>query len=182
MASTVDSVWGILLFTHYTSMLETQFWSIIDTSRASANDCDSQIVELQRLLGALSPAELIEFDYIFRQKVIEAYRWDLWGIAYLINGGCSDDAFEYFRYWLIGRGETAYRSILANPEAILDYLEEEDDPECEGLIYASQDAYETLTGIEMPRVPMAYPQEPTGARWEEEDLLNLFPQVAAKYW
>ena len=34
----------------------------------------------------------------------DSYRWDLWGAAYLANGGCSDDGFDYFRGWLIGQG------------------------------------------------------------------------------
>ncbi|MFL6076856.1 MAG: DUF4240 domain-containing protein [Mycobacteriales bacterium] len=33
----------------------------------------------------------------------ESYQGDLWGAAYLINGGASDDGFDYFRGWLIAR-------------------------------------------------------------------------------
>jgi len=29
------------------------------------------------------------------------------GAAYIINGGCSDDGFEYFRRWLVLQGATS---------------------------------------------------------------------------
>jgi hypothetical protein len=34
---------------------------------------------------------------------------DQWGAAYLANGGCSDDGFDYFRGWLIGQGRKCTR-------------------------------------------------------------------------
>ena len=48
----------------------------------------------------------------------ESYRWDLWSAAYLANGGCSGDGFDYFRGWLIGQGRTAYETVLADPDAL----------------------------------------------------------------
>jgi len=48
----------------------------------------------------------------FRRYLNKAYTWDLWGAAYLINGGCSDDGFEYFRRWLVSRGATSMRLRL----------------------------------------------------------------------
>lgn len=162
-------------------MSQEKFWAIIHQNRRNCNDCEALANALQSSLSQLSPAEIIEFDFLFRQKVIEAYRWDLWGIAYLINGGCSDDSFEYFRYWLIGQGQTVYETVLANPEAILDFIDEETDIECESLIYASQYAYEALVGAALPSQELTYPQEPAGEQWEEEDLEHLFPRVAAQY-
>lgn len=161
-------------------MEENNFWAIIKASQANSDDCESQARTLQTLLSDLAPADMIQFDFIFRQKVIAAYRWDLWGVAYLINGGCSDDGFEYFRYWLIGQGQTAYETVLTNPEAILNFIDEETDIKCESLIYASQYAYEKLVGEAMPTKKLTYPQEPVGEQWEEEDLEDLFPQVAAQ--
>lgn len=166
-------------------MLEDQFWQIVNSSRAKASDCATQTMELQRLLAELPASEILGFDHTFRQKVIEAYRWDLWGIAYLIRGGCSDDSFEYFCYWLIGQGSEAYRKVLANPQAILEYLRNgagDEEIECEELLYASSDAYKNVTGEEMPLTPMPMPALPEGEEWEEDDLVERFPQVAEKYW
>lgn len=165
-------------------MLDDQFWTIIDTSRQNSTDCESQAEQLRRILARLSGSEIASFYRIFRQKVVDAYRWDLWGIAYLINGGCSDDGFEYFCYWLIGQGKDAYTSVLTDPQSILNYLDDEDDEaeiDCEVLIYACTDAYKDLTDEEMPMSGINTPTEPIGEPWEEEDLVSRFPKVAERY-
>ena len=46
------------------------------------------------------------------------YTWDLWGVAYILKGGCSDDGFEYFRAWLIARGRDFVAQALADPEGL----------------------------------------------------------------
>jgi hypothetical protein len=91
-------------------MDEAQFWKLIEEARQEADgECDTQAEILIQKLLAYKPEELIAFDDIMFDLRIKAYRGDLWGAAYLINGGCSDDGFEYFRCWLIGQGE---RSIM----------------------------------------------------------------------
>lgn len=164
-------------------MIEERFWNIIDTSRETSTDCESQCSELQRILSELPAQDILEFDRIFREKLIEAYRWDLWGVAYLINGGCSDDGFDYFCCWLIGQGRQVFETVLSDPQRILSCLEgDEEDVECEGLLYASHYAYEEVAGEEMPTIGMSRPLEPLGEPWEEEDLERRFPQVAARYF
>ena len=61
------------------------------------------------------PDELIEFHRLFNRAMDDAYIWDLWGAAYLINGGCSDDGFAYFRSWLISRGRGGLRRRRPGP-------------------------------------------------------------------
>jgi hypothetical protein len=75
-------------------MTEDQFWKLIEESRQQATDCESQTSALQKLLSKLSGSEIQEFHQIFTEKVQQAYRWDLWGVAELIKGFCSDDSFE----------------------------------------------------------------------------------------
>jgi Protein of unknown function (DUF4240) len=48
----------------------------------------------------------------------EAYSWDLWGAAYVVNGGGSDDGFEYFCCWLVSRGREVYESALADSDGL----------------------------------------------------------------
>ena len=162
-------------------MTEAQFWELIHASRQAGSDCDAQADALQAMLSELSGQEIIEFDEIFFHKCIEAYRWDLWGVAYLINGGCSDDCFEYFRCWLIGQGEAAYKQVLADPQSILSLLEGDEELDCEALMYASGYAYESLAGEALPVVARDYPDEPVGEPWEEDDLESRFPKVAKRY-
>jgi hypothetical protein len=36
----------------------------------------------------------------------------MWVAAYLMNGGCSDDGFDYFRGWLIAQGRTTLEQVV----------------------------------------------------------------------
>ncbi len=163
-------------------MTEEQFWQIVGMSQKDSSDCESQTEELQTLLSKRSPQGIVEFDCIFQQKLIESYTWDLWGVAYLINGGCSDDGFKYFRCWLIEQGVEAYRKAIADPQSIIDILKgDEEELECEGLMYASSYAHEAVAQKEIPWTESAQVLEPTGEPWEEEDLESRFPRVAERY-
>ncbi|MGE3909318.1 MAG: DUF4240 domain-containing protein, partial [Chloroflexota bacterium] len=136
----------------------SHFWQLIEESRENAGgDIGEQSAELTDLLAELPPEEILAFDRQFRVLMAEAYRWDLWGAAYVINGGCSDDAFEYFRGWLIAQGERVYREALADPESLVDRAEP--DVDGESMLYAAADAYQVETGQEPP-LSVSDPAEP----------------------
>jgi hypothetical protein len=133
------------------------------------------------LLKKLPPDEICEFDRHFVRRRMEAYRWDLWAVAYIINGGCSDDGFEYFRCWLIGQGQKAYETVLASPEKISRWIKEDEETfEGESLMYAASDAYEAVTTEEMPPTDAEYAEMPAGERWEENDLDKMYPRLCKK--
>ena len=74
-------------------MTPDTFWKVIDDARTAADGApDSLIEHLHDALDALPEAEIIAFDRILDERRAEAYRWPLWGAAYLLNGGCSDAA------------------------------------------------------------------------------------------
>lgn len=154
-------------------MDETTFWDII---KQSGGDPD-------RLMSALkerSTEELIQFHNLFRQKMNEAYRWDIWGAGYVINGGLGDDSFMYLLAWLVGRGREAFEAVLADPEALADY--EDGDLDGESLMYVAEELYEGRTGQEIPWTVNS-PSEPAGEPWEEDEdvLRRLYPKLYAKY-
>jgi hypothetical protein len=156
------------------------FWQLIEDSRENAGgDVDEQASELTDLLADLPPDEIVAFDRYFRELLAAAYRWDLWGAAYIINGGCSDDGFEYFRAWLIAQGERVYREALDDPESLVDRAEP-DAIDAESMLYAAADAYKVETGRELP-TPAAGPSEPAGDRWTEDDLPARFPKLWAAF-
>lgn len=67
--------------------------------------------------------------------------------------------------------------IKANPAAYV---------QCERLPYASDDAYEALTGEVMPPLDIdsiidVFPREPLGECWNEDDLPTTFPKVAKMF-
>jgi len=103
---------------------EKWFWDIIDQSRGSTKKIshDRQIKNLTKVLSSLSGDEILQFNNRFHLLLKQCYTWDLWGAAFIINGGCSDDTFDYFRSWLIGQGKQAFYDAVADPETLKDIL------------------------------------------------------------
>jgi hypothetical protein len=158
------------------------FWQLIEESRENAGgDLDEQAADLTDLLSELPADEIVAFDRMFRQYLNDAYRWDLWGAAYIINGGCSDDGFEYFRCWLIAEGERVYLEALADPESLVGRAEPDGQNEAESMQYAAADAYEVETGRKLTDLHIVPPSEPAGEPWEEDDLEARFPRLWAAF-
>ena len=97
-------------------MPETRFWAIIDSTRT--DDQVQQVMWLKTKLSALTPEEIAAFAACFDRQLQRANRWDLWGAAFVAMGGASDDGFEYFRSWLIGRGRRDFERVLADPDSL----------------------------------------------------------------
>ena len=181
-------------------MDEDRFWEIIEESRRRAlrdlrprrDFTDLQIDALTELLGSLSPEEVVGFDRRFDEYHFLAYRWDLWGAAYWIGGGCGDDGFTDFRATLIGLGRELYFRSLDDPDSLSDLVGRPETPcsQYEGLQYVAGRVYEKLTGTrEMPargrrRGPAPHlPPEPQGEEWDfgdREEFRRRFPRLVAR--
>jgi hypothetical protein len=162
-------------------MDKSQFWQLIEKSKNKRGDCEAQTAKLEQLLGKLGADDIISFDQIFAELRIESYRHDLWAVAYIVNGGCSDDGFEYFRCWLIAQGQEYFEAALGSPERAADAITPGDEAECEDIAYASRTAYEQKTGQSIPTPNLDYPAEPLGQPWSEEELETLFPTLSEKF-
>ena len=62
--------------------------------------------------------EIVGFDRHLRRVLAASDRADLWGAAYLINGGCSDDGFEHFRGWLMPQGRATFAQAVREPDSL----------------------------------------------------------------
>ncbi len=168
-------------------MEKIKFWTIIDASRdAAEGDAEAQLETLSEALAVLSPDDIVAFDRHLSAYHIRAYDWALWGAAYVIGGGCSDDGFMDFRGWLISRGEQVYEAALLDPESLVDVVTDEDG-ECqvEGFQYIASQVWEETTGKEADEFPeheLEYQSEPTGSPWEEEDLEVRFPKLCKRFF
>ncbi len=156
------------------------FWELVKKSKRGTNECAEQAEKLSELLGKLKPEEVASFDEHFNRKLIEAYRWDLWAVAYIINGGCSDDGFLYFRGWLMGQGKDYFEAALLNPENAAKKAVVGEEVECEDILHVANDVYEEKTGGNITRT-ISEPSEPTGERWQDDEAYDLFPKVAKKF-
>lgn len=167
----------------------TSFWNLIEKSRqASEGDPEHQLEELGALLDDLSAQDIVEFQNIFDSYFYSSYTWPLWGAAYVIGGGCSDDGFDYFRGWLISRGERVFNAANAEPDKLALLVEESDEDtgcQVEGWQSVGIDAWCRKTGLEYSAFPSS-PSEvqsdgPAGDQWSEEDLDRLYPQLTKRF-
>lgn len=153
-------------------MTTAAFWQIIDDSVAAAGtDQQAQIKFLHWKLKELPPEEIVAFECEYDTRRNEAYTWDLWGAAYLINGGCSDDGFEYFRAWLISRGRAVFEAALANPDTLAAHVEAgRDDYEFEAFLYLPRAVYKETTGKNADyKTGVEFKKEPDGEDWDFDD-------------
>src|SRR5262245_45798508 len=130
-------------------MNRDKFWRLIAESRQSADDCVGLAKHLFETLKRLEPPEILSFQQQMWQRLAESYRWDLWAVAYIVNGGCSDDGFEYFRGWLIAQGCDYFEAALRDPESAA-IRAEPDANECEDILYVAPRAYQEATGQSLP--------------------------------
>lgn len=170
-------------------MDNVSFWKLIDQSRKAAEgDPEQHIDELGPLLDALPEEETVEFQNLFNTHFQASYTWPLWGAAYVIGGGCSDDGFDYFRGWLISRGEKAFNAAMANPDTLASVIKEGDeevDCQVEGGQSVGVDAWCRKTGREYSAFPFkrsgAQQDGPAGDEWAEEDLDRMYPKLSKRF-
>ncbi|KOV90539.1 DUF4240 domain-containing protein [Streptomyces sp. NRRL B-3648] len=170
-------------------MDETEFWELIDSTREAAEgDPEEQADLLVDRLLRLDPELVLDFARHFEARYNRAYRWDLWGAAWLLLDGCSDDAFDFFRCWLIGQGREVFEGALHDPDALAELLgefDEEIDGDGEELGYAADEAYEQLTGAVAPDLGIApAPAEPHGTPLDLESdrvLAERYPRLWERF-
>ncbi|MNN13951.1 hypothetical protein D3C81_1270010 [compost metagenome] len=125
-------------------MTSIVFWELIGNSKKHGVE---QVEWLINELSKKAAHEMIEFEVELRSKMGESYTSSLWGAAFVIMGGCSDDGFDYFRGWLIAQGEEVFSKVLINPEYLAEYLSDdflEEDvfaPQLEEMLSVASDAY-----------------------------------------
>ncbi|MEU6065721.1 MULTISPECIES: DUF4240 domain-containing protein [Streptomyces] len=170
-------------------MEESEFWELVDAAREAAEgDPEEQADLLVERLLTLDPESVLDFARHFESRYNRAYRWDLWGAAWVLLDGASDDAFDFFRCWLIGQGRDVFEGALHDPDALADLLgefDEEIDGDGEELGYAADEAYEQLTGTVAPDLGIApAPSEPEGAPVDfetERVLAERYPKLWERF-
>ena len=172
-------------------MTGEEFWKIIEISRVEFDpqlrdgNQARQVELLEVALRALRPQELVDYERFFTESFFMLYTWQHWAAVYLIEGGCSDDGFDYFSAWMISMGEQAFSAVVASPDNLADYaylpgVEVIAFPDIMG---SGSKIYEEMTGLEIPDscYQPGRPDEPLGTRWDETDL-SQFELALPKVW
>lgn len=180
-------------------MTNKVFWELINSSKKHGEE---QIEWLTNELSKKTTSEILEFEIEFRNKLEQSYTSSLWGAAFVIMGGCSDDGFDYFRGWLIAQGEEVFNKVLKSPEILADnlsedYLEEDEyAPQLEEILSVASDTYTYQKTGEFEYNDVIYTEflnalEDRGYEiksaeiefdWEEEDLEERYPILWERFW
>lgn len=175
-------------------MEEAQFWEIVQKSLdESGGDLECQENCLIQSLERLSPAEMVGFRLRTDILLHNSYSSELWCAGYLMNEGCSDDGFEYFRLWIISKGRTPFEGALKNPDSLADIADENmgQDFSFESFWYVALSAFENTTRqqlydfIDYDNFPYGegkYPQ--FEFNWEEdnpESMRKICPRLFDKF-
>lgn len=162
-------------------MNEQQFWQLIETVKnAAGTDPDARPALLEKQLSSLEPAAIQGFQQRYEALLLEANHWDLWGAASLMNGGCSDDGFRYFRDWLISEGEQTFKTALRDPDSLV-VFGRRDYFELESYGYAALRAHAARGAGEIERDDAVEFAATAGDEWDEEELPGRFPRLAVMH-
>lgn len=156
----------------------TVYWQLIEDSLKETTEQEEQEEYLVNRLKVMNPQDIIGFHLRTGSLMVRSYLSELWCAAYINNGGCSDDGFEYFRCWLISRGKEAFYTVLEKPDRLLDFAGEEFadyDYEFESFGYVAVYAFERKTGksiyshIEDRLRDASEGYAPVNFNWEEDN-------------
>lgn len=130
---------------------EAIFWEIIDKSLQNTNNQQDQGTFLINEIGKLTPKEIIGFRLRTDKLLYDTYNSKMWCAGYIMNGGCSDDGFEYFRNWVISRGKDVYYKAKANPDTLISQKDKGEDEifDFEGFWYIALEAFNKKIGKDL---------------------------------
>lgn len=106
------------------------YWQIIENSLANAESLEEQENDLIKELSQLTAEDIIGFKLRTDFFMYQSYQNELWCAASIMNDGCSDDGFQYFRLWLISQGKQIFTDALIDADRLANYFDEgfsEDD-------------------------------------------------------
>ncbi|MFJ5229000.1 DUF4240 domain-containing protein [Kitasatospora sp. NPDC088391] len=185
-----------------------EFWQVVEAARAASDGGTPFDEALVALLAVRPEAEIAAFDVRFDEAHRALYRWDVWAAAYLIGGGCSDDAFMDFRAGVIAEGRAWYGRVLAAPDALAEHPyatggspDEAEELFYEDVNYAASQAFRRRTGdgdhdryheeyrrqraaLGLDPVARAVPAEEMGEEFDfddDDEMTRRLPGLAALY-
>jgi hypothetical protein len=161
-----------------------RFWAVVEHAREGGSGCGGVARRITDTLATLPPSAIEEFGHELSQRMAETYRWDFWAVAYVANGGESDDGFDYFRGWLLTRGRARYEEALRDPPAAVagtSRLFSFMPLECEEMLNVASDAYERVAHVPLPpSTQVPWPKAPLGKPWREEAIDEAYPGLTAR--
>ncbi|MDH2444251.1 DUF4240 domain-containing protein [Amnibacterium sp. CER49] len=157
-----------------------RFYEIVETAREGivpeSPSADGE--SLRTALSNLSDDEVADFVRTFEEELVRLNRWSVRGAGAAASGGMSDDAFHWFRCWLIGKGADAVDTALDDPDGLVAYLDTR--MENEPLEYAALEELDER-GLPDPRTEDGPrpDDEPEGERIDPDSVEERYPRITA---
>lgn len=95
-------------------MNQQDFWRIVDSTRGQPDRAEV----LAQGLAQLADEEIVQFRILYDDMIHQANKFDLWGAAHLINGGCTEDEFYLFREGLLELGQKVFDEAVADADSL----------------------------------------------------------------
>ncbi|MDK1475679.1 DUF4240 domain-containing protein [Streptomyces sp. 549] len=170
-----------------------QFWQLIGAAREEASDPDDAEAVARRaasLLAAHPAEEIAAAQQVLWDLMAESYTNPLWAAAHVVNGGCSDDGFDYFRGWLIAQGREVFERTVADPDALAEVplvrASASDGFELDGedVLGIASDAHVIATGSQLPAPAFTVRYPPLDPAWDFDfddpgEMARRLPRLAA---
>lgn len=162
-----------------------EFWKLVDEARAEGGGANAVAGRAAAVLKTRDPAEIVGCDQHIRRVLGASYRVDLWGAAYLINGGCSAEGFDAFRGWLMTQGRQAYAKAVSDPDSLAELpavrraAATGEEFECEAMLDVARVAHHKATGVELPKETPRQPELNDFWDFDDEDQVRRhLPKLA----
>jgi Protein of unknown function (DUF4240) len=166
------------------------FWRLIEQARIEAPDAVAARAGVR--LASRPADEIVSYAQLLWDLLASSYRADLWAAAYLINGGASDDGFEYFRGWLISQGQTVFEAAVADPDslagvsAVVAAAETGEELEDEDVLGIVWHAYRQATGQDLPAGSFTVRHPELDPDWnfdhdDDQEIRRRLPRLASLF-
>jgi hypothetical protein len=171
-------------------MAVSRFWSLIAAARATSDPRAPSATPsaLEKRLDALSDREIEEFAIRYDDTMIRLNLWTVWDAGYAATQGMGDDDFDYFRAWLIGKGETVVQQAETDPDELARYFTpadaSKDDFDNESLDYVADDVLTKRLGADADvsfddTTPDTVDDDPPGKQTDEKTIEMRYPLLSA---
>src|SRR3954464_1814311 len=123
---------------------------------------------LEEPLRTLPPQPIVALQRLRHRRDERAYTWELWGAAYVIEDGCSDDCFRDFRGYLISLGRGPYQAALRAPDSLAPVAQDAETGNWENADDVAPDAYQAVADEDIPTGDSEPSGNPSGEPWDDD--------------
>ena len=132
------------------------FWNYIKDARIKYKNNDSKVIDyLTEKLKEKTLEEIFSFGIVLDEVMLESYKEKLWCASYILNGETTEESFDFFRLWLISKGEEFFNDVMKNHDSIIKYIDNNEDDgyvddfyENEDFFFIAIDAYRQKNNLE----------------------------------